>query len=524
VRRGAILGAAMLAGAAQATLPSLPWPLQLPVACVVLVPLLVALPYASARVTVVAGIVYATVLAEVAFLPWLGAALGRYFALSWPAAQLLSATVAATLGLFHGTVLGAALALRPRGTGALVVLWYGALWALWEPLRDWVPPYFQGAALGASLENSLALLQLASVTGVAGVTAVVVAANAGIAGLSTRTASRAARARACATGVALVAVATAWGATRLATPLPAARDDATTVLAIDVDASDASESTLDVLLQATPAEPRVDLVLWPESALNLDLARDRAAWRRVADFVAQRDTTLVTGGITVQLADADAEKRFNALHVVRPGFGIESYHKRLLVPLTEAWPAFLGDPPDALEPVDAGTTLPVLHAGRSAFGPLVCFEIGDAASARTLARDGARFLLHASNDVWFRGTEAPHLRWARVRAIESGLPVVRVANAGMSGVIDPHGRVVFSSTPSSRPGVLAARVPEPVPTAFVATGEWFLPACAIVVLLGAVASVGSRRALVAEAVVGRGGELVRNHRLGGDVGQRDRQR
>jgi apolipoprotein N-acyltransferase len=497
----AVLAGAIVAGAAQASLPRLP--LQLPLACVVLVPLLAALAQASPRATVLASIAYATVLAEVAFLPWLGAALGRYFALSWIAAQLASATTAALLGVVHGAVLGVVLAVRPRRTGALLVLWYGATWALWESLRAFLPPYFPGAALGASLERALPLLQVASVTGIAGVTALVVAANAGIAALLTTSATRAARARALATGVSLVAVATAWGTTRLAATLPVAADPPV-VLAIDLDASDASASTLDAFLAATPTDRgAIDLVLWPESALNVDLARDRAAWRRIADFTERSGATLVTGGISVAIGAGGGEKRFNSLHVIRPRFGVESYHKRLLVPLTESWPPFLGAPPPSLEPVTAGTALPVLRAGGTAFGPLVCFEIGDAASARTLARDGARFLVNASNDIWFRGDEAPHLRWARVRAIESGLPVVRVANAGVSGVVDTRGRLVASSVPAAAPGVLEARVPDPVPTVYVATGEVFLPACAIVVLLGVAGSVvARRRALVAEAVLG----------------------
>jgi len=478
-------------------------------ACLVLVPLLRALDRASTRGAIAAGIVYATVLAEVSFLPWLGGALGRYFAWTPLEATLAAAATSAVLGIVHGGALGVALVFRPRG-GALLVVWYAALWACWEALRSWLPPYFPGAVLGAALDRSLAVLQLASVTGIAGVTAAVVAANAGVASvlatIGAPPARRSAGLRALATGAGALALATAWGAWRLATPLAVAPGPR--VVAVDPAADDSRASTLDALVAATPAGPgpRPDLVLWPESALNLDLAHDRDAWRRVTGWVERQQTTLVTGGVTVAHDHDGGRTRFNSLHLLRPRFGIQSYHKRLLVPLAEAWPALLGEPPAALEPVAPGQVLPVLDGGTTRFGPLICFEIGDASSARALARDGARFLVNASNDAFFRGGEAPHLRWARVRAIETGLPVVRVANLGTSVVLDPYGRVVAWRDPGDAPTVLEATVPPAVATTYVAAGDWFLRASAAIVALGAAASVliRRRRALVAEAVVGRG--------------------
>jgi len=70
----------------------------------------------------------------------------------------------------------------------------------------------------------------------------------------------------------------------------------------------------------------------------------------------------------------------------------------------------------------------------------VCFEIADADAMRDLARRGADFLVNPTNDSWFPSTGAlPHVVWARVRAVEAGLPIVRVANAGPSGIIDATG-------------------------------------------------------------------------------------
>ena len=339
-------------------------------------PLLVALDGASAGESFVAAVAYTFALAATAILPWLGPALLPYFALTTARAQLLAVAIVALLAATHGALLGLALALRPRRAGPFLVLWYGALWASWEGLRTYAPPRFPGAALAASFEHAPALLQLASLTGVAGVTAVVVAANAGVAALFAHGTTRRMRGLACATGLGLGVVAIAWGAARLTTAV-VALPDAPSVLAVDLVAADAAASTLDAFIAATPTDrgARHDLVLWPESAISADLARDRAAWRRISQFVEQSGATLVTGGLTFGIGPDGRAERFNSLHVIRPRYGMQSYHKRLLVPFAESWPDVFGEPPKALEPVSAGSALPVFDTGSARFGPAICFEI-----------------------------------------------------------------------------------------------------------------------------------------------------
>src|SRR6185436_9141029 len=76
------------------------------------------------------------------------------------------------------------------------------------------------------------------------------------------------------------------------------------------------------------------------------------------------------------------------------------------------------------------------------FGVLICYEDTDSELARRLRRDGADFLVNISNDAWFGLSELDqHFVAARFRAIENRVGVVRSGNNGITGVIDPLGRV-----------------------------------------------------------------------------------
>jgi apolipoprotein N-acyltransferase len=160
-----------------------------------------------------------------------------------------------------------------------------------------------------------------------------------------------------------------------------------------------------------------------------------------------------------------------------------TYRKRLLVPFAESWPFGFVPPPVTIDPVTAGDELLVAGDGAARFGPLICFEITDAASARALAQRAARVILNVNNDAYW-GESAPHVVWARIRAVESGLPVARPTNGGVSALIDPYGRETAHAFSPGEPSALRATIPEPLATIYVRTGEVFLPACILIVVGG----------------------------------------
>jgi apolipoprotein N-acyltransferase len=184
------------------------------------------------------------------------------------------------------------------------------------------------------------------------------------------------------------------------------------------------------------------------------------------------------------------EHFWNSLVAVDHAGTIQGYYdKAHLVPFGEYVPFRGVLPMDKITPgttdFSAGPGPRTLHLpGLPPVSPLICFEaiFPDAVIDPT---DRPQWLLNVSNDAWYGFTSGPfqHFAIARVRAIEEGLPVVRAANNGISGLIDPLGRVLRRM---SLDVVGSVDVPLPralPPTLYEQSGDAFFLA-ALPVLLG----------------------------------------
>ncbi|MEQ8846056.1 MAG: apolipoprotein N-acyltransferase [Phycisphaerales bacterium] len=89
-----------------------------------------------------------------------------------------------------------------------------------------------------------------------------------------------------------------------------------------------------------------------------------------------------------------------------------------------------------------------LGAGRSLrVATPICFEVAYSGVSRRLAGGGGDrvdALVNLTNDGWFGSSDAGramHLKLARWRALEAGVPMVRAANTGISTIIDATGAI-----------------------------------------------------------------------------------
>jgi apolipoprotein N-acyltransferase len=190
---------------------------------------------------------------------------------------------------------------------------------------------------------------------------------------------------------------------------------------------------------------------------------------------------VVLGIMRVELLEDD-ENWFNSLAILGEGGRPKAvYDKHHLVPFGEYIPLQqivrrLGGP--TIETLTRGGFTPgegphlVGAPGVPAFLPLICYE---AIFARHMWAPEGRpeWVVQVTNDAWFGTMSGPFQHYAqnRVRAIEQGLPLVRVANTGISAVIDPMGREVVrielgetSFADAELPGALP-------PTLYARTGE-----------------------------------------------------
>jgi apolipoprotein N-acyltransferase len=257
---------------------------------------------------------------------------------------------------------------------------------------------------------------------------------------------------------------------------------------------------LDRILRLTAGPPGPDgtaapapaLVVWPETALPWPLDRSADLLARAAD---------AAGGapLAIGIGRTEAGLFRNSLAVVDgQGAVLSVYDKHHLVPFGEYIPfgewlkrfgirglAASDGAAFAPGPGPAVTDIPGLGTAM----PLICYE-GIFAEEVNAMPERADLLLLVTNDAWFGTNVGPyqHLAQARLRAIEQGLPMVRVANTGISAMIDPHGRILGRIALGDE-GVLDLGLPAALPpTPYSRTGDWPV----IILLFAALFLLGAR--------------------------------
>jgi apolipoprotein N-acyltransferase len=107
----------------------------------------------------------------------------------------------------------------------------------------------------------------------------------------------------------------------------------------------------------------------------------------------------------------------------------------------------------------AGTEAVVLDADGRRISVAICYESVYPSLAQDFVENGSTLLATITNDAWFGRTSAPyqHFELGAIRAVEQGRYLVRAANTGISGAVDPYGRVM-ATTPLFEPAAIAVDV------------------------------------------------------------------
>jgi apolipoprotein N-acyltransferase len=282
-------------------------------------------------------------------------------------------------------------------------------------------------------------------------------------------------------------------------PVPPADDSGRPILRLvqpDIAQSlkwDPQERQRNLILTAeisrAPGFERIAHLLWPETATLFPLAADATFRRDLAQLV-PRDGYLLTGSTRIQREPGF--QAWNSLHALDAQGEIRAtFDKFHLVPFGEYVPLRGVLPVEKIAPgpVDfsAGTGLKTIRLpGLPPFSPLICYEV-IFPGAVVDGGDRPDWMLNVTNDAWFGRSAGPyqHFAAARFRAIEEGLPLVRVANGGISAIIDAHGRV-RAALPLGAQTFLDGALPPPLPpTLYARLGDLVLiPLTALLLALG----------------------------------------
>lgn len=386
---------------------------------------------------------------------------------------------------------GALAASLAQGRARLVVL--AALMVAAELLRGWVFTGFPWAMLGHGLIGT-PLMHLATLMGAAGLSlALLLAALAPALG-------REMPQRLLGAWIALGLFGLVWLWGNSQTELPPERAQVVRLAQPNAPQAEKWQDDniflfFDRLLDQTefPADPAPDLVLWPETAVPFLLEYPGDGLWMMADAVKVHgsDARLAFG---VQRLEGD--RFFNSLAVLNTSGEITHvYDKHHLVPFGEYIPFsewLLGTPlgglaGQALRGYSPGPGPALLELGELGTAlPLICYESIFPRHLRATPRPD--WVLQITNDAWFGEVTGPfqHLAQARLRAVEQGLPVLRVANTGVSAVIDARGNLT-ASLGLNETGFIDAAIPGALPPTFYARfGDWPILGVLMLLLIGPV--------------------------------------
>jgi apolipoprotein N-acyltransferase len=449
-------------------------------------------------------------------LHWLGAAFIQQGGIYWALMPFGVGGLAALLALFWA-VAAAAAHLMWSGGGLRIVTLATFLSAA-EWLRGHVLSGFPFDLIGYALTANDEMLQLASVIGVYGLTFV-----AALISMTTALIWPAdgrglvARLLPFFVAVGLIAAQIGYGNWRLGNTPVTERPDMRVRLVQpmilehrDWDVADPAH-IMDRLISLSESNGGlgggITHVVWPESVFPFFLTQYPDSLARIARMLPQ-DVMLLTGAPREPLL-ADGlpipdNPGFNAILAIDTnGEIVSSYDKTHLVPfgeylpLADFWRLFgirqFVPGTNGWAPGDGRRLM--TPPGTPAFLALVCYEAVFPGDIGEVQR--AEFILNVTSDAWFDGSIGPaqHAHHARLRTVETGLPMLRSSNTGVTMVVDPLGRVT-ARLAEQEVAVLDAAVPERLAseTPYVRFGDWpFLGALIAGFLLSLIALRRERR-------------------------------
>jgi apolipoprotein N-acyltransferase len=397
---------------------------------------------------------------------WTGTVVRTFGGLATPVAYFAMALLAAYLALFPAlTALIISRMVNKAGAAGLLIA--PAAWVATEFSRGYFFGGFPWVPLGNSQVEVLPVAQLASVLGVYGVSLLVALVNVLVAYALLTSGVR--RAVAVATAAVLVAGVGIWGAARIADGSLTRGGSPVTVGLVQGNIAQEDKwnprearriFTTHLAMSRDVVRRGAQYVLWPESSTPFMFEEDDDGEEAVRQLARELKVPILFG--SDQIVREGTPRMYNAAFLVTAdGRTAAVYRKIHLVPFGEFipmknWLSFVSPLVESLAEFAPGDSMVMLPVGSHLTSTAICYEVVYPSLVGQAVAAGSELLTTITNDGWYGHSSAPyqHFALASMRAIEQGRYLARAANTGISGVVDPYGRVLQRSAIFEQTGIV----------------------------------------------------------------------
>jgi apolipoprotein N-acyltransferase len=239
------------------------------------------------------------------------------------------------------------------------------------------------------------------------------------------------------------------------------------------------------------------LVIWPESSTPFPFLDDKPGGERIRAVVRETGIELLLGSDQV---DHRTKSYYNAAFLVRKDGTVAGvYQKMHLVPFGEFVPLqqllfFVGPLVEQAGSFSAGRDMVMLPTNHGPISTAICYEIVFPRLVGESVGRGSQLLTTITNDAWYGRSSAPyqHFLQASMRAIEQGRYLARAANTGITGFVDPYGRVLQQSAIFERAVLVGDVRMLDARTVYGRIGDLFAYICAALTLVALLLNGGIR--------------------------------
>ena len=400
-------------------------------------------------------------------LYWVVIALHDFASVPSALAVLPMLLLAAIMGVYSAAAIWSSEFIARR-LGIANLLTIPIAWTALEWVRTYFPIGFPWNLLGYAAYRNIELIQFAEFTGVYGVSALIMFFNVVAYAVIFQVYSRRVQMAGLGTLTAAMALAVIFGAWRVHQLSTAAPQGSLKVAMVQGDIPQSLkwdpkflETSFEVYrAQSEAAAQRgADLIVWPEAAATFlfqpndrypaQLADDAAYRQRLLELAARTGEPILFGAPALGVED-NRVGFYNRAYLVSGNGKVEGWYDKIqLVPFGEYVPLrkLLGGLVNRVVvgfgDMFAGREQTLFEVHGAKLAVLICYESVFPNLTRTAVERGANILMNITNDAWYGKSSAPYqlLAMAAMRSIETKAPMVRVANTGISAVIQSDGTI-----------------------------------------------------------------------------------